>query len=126
MRAVVAVHAVAFQLVVRAWITSHTVADGFSLRTWAALRAPAFQLAVRAGVAVRALALYLSMRLGVAVHADTFQLAARARVGFRAVLVSLLPGLRQLFFFAGTDFFPIGSTRPLRPTLRACASRLCA
>jgi hypothetical protein len=26
--------------------------------------------------------------------------------------------------FAGTDFFPHRSTRPLRPTLRACASPL--
>ena len=82
MRAVVAVHAIAFQLVVRAWITSHTVADDFSLRTWTALRAPAFQLAVRAGVAVHALALYLSVRPGVAVHADTFQLAAMGSARF--------------------------------------------
>jgi hypothetical protein len=114
----------AFHLTVRACITHRAVLFQLAMRAACAVHAVAFQLALRAGVAVRALALYPSVRAGVAIHAVTFQLTVQTRNGFRAVLESLLPRQRRLFLFAGTDFFPHRSTRPLRPTLRACASPL--
>ena len=82
----------------------------------------AFHLTVRACITHRAVLFQLAMRAACAVHAVTFQLTVQTRNGFRAVLESLLPRQRRLFLFAGTDFFPHRSTRPLRPTLRACAS----